>query len=146
MNRRARHMLTKLSFVITAVFSTHVSAVPMPNRADIKRLEVASNNYVLVFVQSLRWKEVASQACANNRVRIESIARPTSGYGAQLETDVWLTGENQGQPVTPDALLGMFQRTEENTMVRHAWLSREIYDAVLNECFLISAPTGAPAP
>lgn len=72
------------------------------------------------------------------------MAQPIPGADQiPAETKSPFAPDQPAKPITPEILLEIYQRTEENTMARHAIVSEQIYAAVRNDCLVI--PDTPPA-
>jgi hypothetical protein len=99
-----------------------------PTKESVSRLLDASNGYVRMIVDALRWKAPATQVCAQMREFIERLAQPM------------LDQPQSAGPLTPELLLEKYQQIEENTMARHALFSHRIYDAIVSGCLIVPDP------
>lgn len=95
---------------------------PRPTVESTNRLVDLSNRYVRLVLGSLNWKAPATQACAIVRMRIESAS-----------TMIQPLPSGPAATTGPPPLEGL-QRIEENTMGRHAMLTRAVYEAVAQDC------------
>lgn len=128
MNDRRSRLLTLLAAGLPILTQAQVSESPMPTKESIDRLLQASDRYVRVIARALNWQAPATKECESARLRIESMAKPFLRPNAAVPLD------------TPQALLELHQRTEENTMARHVMFSREVYEAVRQECLIFPEP------
>ena len=145
MNSRVPCGLALLFALSPTLSESQTADPPMPTREDIKRLQSVSDGYVRIVVQSLQWKSPATQECIGARARIDSMAQPIPGADQiPAETKSPFVPDQPAKPITPEILLEIYQRTEENTMARHAIVSEQIYEAVRNDCLVI--PDTPPAP
>ena len=96
-----------------------------PTKENISRLLDASNGYVRVIVNALRWKVPATRVCSQMREVIERLAQPI------------LDQPPPARPLTQELLLQRYQQLEEDTMARHALFSHRTYDAIVSGCLVV---------
>lgn len=144
MSRNGQFGLALLLYLSPTLSWSQTADPPMPTREDIKRLQSVSDGYVRIVVRSLQWQSPSSQECTGARARIDSMAQAIPGAD-QIPAEIKnpFAPDQPAKPATPEILLEIYQRMEENTMARHAIVSQQIYEAVRNDCLII--PSSPPA-
>jgi hypothetical protein len=120
-------LLTLLAAGLPVLAEAQV-AEPTPTKESATRILEASDGYVRVIARALKWKAPTTQGCQRARLWIEDMAKPLPRPKPAVALD------------TPQDVLELYQRAEENTMARHAMFSRQVYEAVRQSCLVFPEP------